>query len=96
MRQNIACTVSRDVLHWTHALGVSAKGNQTTKSQLKQIERAVSLRHVDPRYAAATCAVLHRSANSKTQGEIEQIMRLNCLLPQHATRLPNGCIVEAA
>lgn len=65
-----------------------------TKNDLKQITRAVAMRSADPRYAAATCAAMHRAANAKVQGEIEQIMRLNCLLPQHAQRLPNGCIVE--
>ena len=63
-----------------------------TKSDLKQIERAVEMRAIDARYAAATCAAIHRAANSKTQREIEQIMRLNCLLPQHAQFI-NGCIV---
>jgi hypothetical protein len=63
-----------------------------TKTDLKQIERAVSMRLVDARYAAATCAAIHRSSNSKTQKEVEMIMRLNCLLPQHASFI-NGCIV---
>lgn len=62
------------------------------KSDLVQITCAVEMRTIDPRYAAATCAAIHRAANSKTQREIEQIMRLNCLLPQHA-RFVNGCIV---
>ena len=64
------------------------------KTTLKQITRAIEYRGIDPRFAAATCAAIHRAASKRDQRDIEALMRLNCLLPQHATVLPNGCIVE--
>ena len=63
-----------------------------TKSNLEKLEQAVRMRFVDPRAAAAGCAAIYGGANAKTQREIEQVMRLNCLLPQHA-HMVTGCVV---
>lgn len=66
-----------------------------TKSEQREVNKALSMLHIDARYAAASLAILSRAARTTdSRTNIDAVIRSHPGILQHLT-IVNGCFVAA-